>query len=662
MNDMAKKFNDSMQKNIKATEELKNKSALNFGEVNKLFIKYLGPAALAGGFIYAISQSAEAEKALNSLKSAVEISGGAWEKLAQPMQEYAQQLAESTTFTDEEVMDVMQRLITVTGDNEKGWKSASLALDMASTGMISVEGAAKGISMAMEGNVEALGRLIPELKGINLKHLEGASAAQKSAYAMELLQEKFGGRAMAEVNTYAGQFKQFKKNIDELAEGIGDLLLPALTSLISNANEAIKTLTKLFSVNKSGIGELSETGKKLAIKSAEAIVDAAKKSQDLMSAETKKALKETIEFNKDTLEKLTGMRVKNATDAEIILAQLTKKYTKETKTSTDYSIKSEKEKQEQIIDYWEDEWQMKRSIMAVTEKDHLNHLKIMLNDKRLNAESRRKIEENIAKLQGDIYQEDLKKSEEIKNKKIEYYNELAKSFNEDLVEKIITGNIDIGDSFMALTVKMSTDWLVNFIEPAGNAVVSLIDQLLTNPTSLFSALQQLVSPIWSITMELTSSIEGGIMGVLGIIKQIWDSLSGLVSQTWNIGVNVAQSAIGAITGGGGILGGAAKGAAIGSVLGPIGSAVGGILGGVASFFGFQEGGIVNKPTLGLIGEAGPEAVVPLKKAGDIGQTIININVNGGLLGNRQEAQEFAKVIDKQLEILRRTNQSVAFAY
>lgn len=41
-----------------------------------------------------------------------------------------------------------------------------------------------------------------------------------------------------------------------------------------------------------------------------------------------------------------------------------------------------------------------------------------------------------------------------------------------------------------------------------------------------------------------------------------------------------------------------------------------------------DGGIVNSPTLALIGERGPEAVVPLDRAGGLG-TSVTINVNGG---------------------------------
>lgn len=60
---------------------------------------------------------------------------------------------------------------------------------------------------------------------------------------------------------------------------------------------------------------------------------------------------------------------------------------------------------------------------------------------------------------------------------------------------------------------------------------------------------------------------------------------------------------------------------IGGVLGGVGKAIGGAL-------GFQEGGIITRPTLGLLGEHGAEAVIPLSKGG-MGSSISigNINLN-----------------------------------
>lgn len=56
-----------------------------------------------------------------------------------------------------------------------------------------------------------------------------------------------------------------------------------------------------------------------------------------------------------------------------------------------------------------------------------------------------------------------------------------------------------------------------------------------------------------------------------------------------------------------------------------------------------EGGVVTKPTLAMIGEAGPEAVVPLNKAGAMGD--INITIQAGaLMGSDVEARKFASLI------------------
>jgi hypothetical protein len=43
-----------------------------------------------------------------------------------------------------------------------------------------------------------------------------------------------------------------------------------------------------------------------------------------------------------------------------------------------------------------------------------------------------------------------------------------------------------------------------------------------------------------------------------------------------------------------------------------------------------KGGIVTGPTLAVIGEAGPEAVIPLNRAGNMGMGI-TVNVQAGLV-------------------------------
>jgi len=44
---------------------------------------------------------------------------------------------------------------------------------------------------------------------------------------------------------------------------------------------------------------------------------------------------------------------------------------------------------------------------------------------------------------------------------------------------------------------------------------------------------------------------------------------------------------------------------------------------------FAKGGIVTSPLIGMVGEAGPEAIIPLDKANGLGSTY-NITVNAGM--------------------------------
>ena len=53
-------------------------------------------------------------------------------------------------------------------------------------------------------------------------------------------------------------------------------------------------------------------------------------------------------------------------------------------------------------------------------------------------------------------------------------------------------------------------------------------------------------------------------------------------------------------------------------------------GGFLSMLALATGGIVNSPTAALIGEAGPEAVIPLDRMGSMGGSTVNIVVNGSV--------------------------------
>ena len=79
--------------------------------------------------------------------------------------------------------------------------------------------------------------------------------------------------------------------------------------------------------------------------------------------------------------------------------------------------------------------------------------------------------------------------------------------------------------------------------------------------------------------------------------------------------------------------------AIGKIPGVKG--IGNFLGGV-DIPGFADGGIVTRPTLAMVGEKGPEAIVPLGRGGGVGG--VTVNVTGGLSTSAEIGQAVVNAI------------------
>jgi hypothetical protein len=78
--------------------------------------------------------------------------------------------------------------------------------------------------------------------------------------------------------------------------------------------------------------------------------------------------------------------------------------------------------------------------------------------------------------------------------------------------------------------------------------------------------------------------------------------------------------------------------------------------GITGALPFAKGGIVTGPTLGLIGEAGPEAVIPLNQMGSMGGTNVTVNVSGSVLTE----YDLAETIQNQLIRIKGRNASLEF--
>jgi len=157
------------------------------------------------------------------------------------------------------------------------------------------------------------------------------------------------------------------------------------------------------------------------------------------------------------------------------------------------------------------------------------------------------------------------------------------------------------------------------------------------PVALFLVLAEVVRGIlmWGAKLPGFLYDIGGKM-IDGLIRGIGSMISGVGTALWNLIPEPFRSwlAVGAHV--------------VGSVVSApmnIGIGAANYLGGV---LGFANGGIVTSPTMGLIGEAGPEAVIPLDQAGGLGMTVNPVYNINATINNDMDVRDLAEKLNEAL--------------
>ena len=197
----------------------------------------------------------------------------------------------------------------------------------------------------------------------------------------------------------------------------------------------------------------------------------------------------------------------------------------------------------------------------------------------------------------------------------------------------------------------------------GAAVITAIALVTTHFTALKDWLIKIGTEIvgaikytWDAVVDYLSDKElaiynnmvTGFNKILAWMKQIWGEISDTVT---GVITSIENAIDGLIT---------KIGDALKAVAKLPGNIAGGIMGGASSIIGgainmFADGGIVTGPTLGIVGEAGPEAIIPLSAfnggnslAGNVGGGNgggISVVLNGNFYGTDQgTATKFANMI------------------
>lgn len=186
-----------------------------------------------------IKEASEAEDNLNRLNVALQSAGVYSKKASDSMLEFASTIQKTTTFSDDQVLSASAMIETLTNLDVKGLQRATTAaINLSSALKIDLETASTMIGKSAEGNIATFQRY-----GLAIQ--KGKTEAETFANTLKVLEERFGGRAQSEINTFSGALKRMENIYSDLKESIGNLIIrsPVLAKIFNYISDNIIKFT-----------------------------------------------------------------------------------------------------------------------------------------------------------------------------------------------------------------------------------------------------------------------------------------------------------------------------------------------------------------------------------------------------------------------------------
>ena len=177
--------------------------------------------ALAAGLGDATKAAIEDQAAQKQLANALKRNTTATDASVAATEDWISAQGRLLGVSDEKLRPALAKLVRQTHDVAEAQKAARLAMDISAATGKDLSTVSDALAKAYGGNLNALAKLSPELKGMikDGTDLEGA---------MSILTDTFGGSASAAAETAAGKFARLKLGLDETKESIGAALIPII--------------------------------------------------------------------------------------------------------------------------------------------------------------------------------------------------------------------------------------------------------------------------------------------------------------------------------------------------------------------------------------------------------------------------------------------------
>lgn len=216
------------------------------GSLDLLKRNFLAVSAAVAGLTAFMASSvrafSEQEVASKKLQTALRNQGITSKAAAKELEEYASSLQKTTTSSDEAITQGMALLTTfgLTGNALKTTTKA--ALDLSAGIGIDLHSAMMLLGKASQGQTEALGRY-------GIKVQEGLKGSEAFAAVLAKVNDRFGGAAQSQAQTFTGRMAQLSNSFNDLQERIGEAAIPVLKEWVRWGNAAIDVVSRMFDAN-----------------------------------------------------------------------------------------------------------------------------------------------------------------------------------------------------------------------------------------------------------------------------------------------------------------------------------------------------------------------------------------------------------------------------
>jgi len=577
----------------RATKELKgfDKVVATGSFRLKTFAKAGGIAAAAGMAIFA-KNSIEAALAQEKLDKQLQLSlRSIGQEFELPgVKTFIADLQRATNITEDQLVPALRQLIAQTGDLDTSQTLLSKSLDISAGTGADLNTVLDAINKAAVGNYKSIGAL-----GVGF-----TSAEAKSMGFVKLMQslDKYAGSAEAQTKTFAGQLKSFKTSASEATETLGQGFITA-ASLIATGSDQLDVFGyKLEDVatqfSDIMVGTSKSFGDKglggyldVAIVLLQGLVGESGKLQELekdgIKLRQERILKEQglYGLSGSVLSELENQR--KTSKKQLTYAEMLKKIQADI-LLREKKLTSEKTAQ-QALD------KKKNELAAMFDIDKIN-LQVALSRKLSGEDELRvKILQKLADGTKNAIDEAAR------------YADVLKVIEDG---QITTTEIEMLAKKWGITTKEVELYLAQLFAANDELrkMLGLLDDI--NKKKISAGIAQVQQTTQGINQFIYTTALQSVSNLNNDIQDFMQS-NRLAPATAESGMRVIPQTT---------------------------SKINDFLAQFDSVPKMAEGGIVNSPTLAMIGEAGAEAVVPLDKMGSMGTTI-NVNVAGSVISEGQ---------------------------